>query len=220
MVKSLGKICCLLFVLFGLFQASFVHAKYTVGDAQGFVDKVNQVVGAEKTDVESFAAKIVKGGLSVVGLVFFILIFYGGYLWLTAQGKDEQIKKAQDTIIASIIGLAIIVGSYAITNFVMKRLVGKSTSADVSPEKATEGGAAPVVKGCCLDKTKIPGSIWDIGSKEHVYWSLTDEKTCDTQGKTCGDDDQLCGSEHYKFFKDIKDEKGCEEAKNKWEETL
>jgi len=86
--------------------------------------------------------------------------------------------------------------------------------------QAAAGGAQEVIKGCCLDKTKFPGNIWSIGSKEHVYWSMTDQKTCEVQGNTCGDSDQLCGKDLFKFHIEIKTESGCEDAKNKWEETF
>jgi len=102
----------------------------------------------------------------------------------------------------------------------MKRLVGKSTSQNVPSGQAAAGGAQEVIKGCCLDKTKFPGNIWSIGSKEHVYWSMTDQKTCEVQGNTCGDSDQLCGKDLFKFHIEIKTESGCEDAKNKWEETF
>lgn len=56
--------------------------------------------------------------LSFVGVLFLVLMVYGGVLWMTARGNEQQIEKAKDLIIASIIGLIIVMGAYAVTNFI------------------------------------------------------------------------------------------------------
>lgn len=53
--------------------------------------------------------------LSFVGIIFLLLTIYGGYLWMTAAGNEEQISKAKKIITAAIIGLIIIAGAYTIT---------------------------------------------------------------------------------------------------------
>ena len=56
--------------------------------------------------------------LSFVGVVFLLLTIYGGYLWMTASGNEEQVQKAKKIIRNSIIGLLIVFAAYAITAFV------------------------------------------------------------------------------------------------------
>ncbi len=56
--------------------------------------------------------------LSFVGVLFLVLMVYGGILWMTARGNEQQVEKAKDLIIASIIGLIIVMGAYAITSFI------------------------------------------------------------------------------------------------------
>ncbi len=51
------------------------------------------------------------------GGIFLITMIYAGYLWMTAQGNQEQVEKAKKIIINSSIGLAIILSAYAITYF-------------------------------------------------------------------------------------------------------
>ncbi len=55
--------------------------------------------------------------LSLLGVVFLILIIYGGILWMTAAGNEDQIAKSKKVIRNSIIGLIIVVGAYAVTVF-------------------------------------------------------------------------------------------------------
>ncbi|MBU0636943.1 hypothetical protein KKH16_01905 [Patescibacteria group bacterium] len=60
--------------------------------------------------------------MSFLGVVFLILIIYAGFTWMTAGGDEEKINKAKDTIQRAIIGLIIILCSYAITIFIFGKL--------------------------------------------------------------------------------------------------
>ncbi len=209
-----GVFCIFCFVFFG----TPVFAKYTAGDAQNFLNDANQGAGVEQTDVYTISARIVKVGLTVVGLVFFILIFYAGFKWLTARGEEESIKKAQSTIIASIIGLMIVVGSYAATNFVVNRLIGGEPAEQPKIDKDSDKKPTGPL-GCCLDEFEAAGGFWDWGNAHHWLWSKTDKAICEEQGLTCGEGDQLCGSENWAFLEGVTDPKECEEAKNLKETT-
>jgi len=57
--------------------------------------------------------------LSFVGVVLLIIVIYGGFLWMTAGGDEEKVGKARKLIINGAIGLAIILSSYAILNFLI-----------------------------------------------------------------------------------------------------
>jgi len=66
--------------------------------------------------------------LSILGVVFLVLVVYGGYLWMIARGNDELVTKAKDTIRNGVIGLIIVLGSYAISQFVVSGLVRATTT--------------------------------------------------------------------------------------------
>ena len=68
------------------------------------------------------AGLIVGYFLAFIGVVFFVLMVYGGILWMTARGSEEMIKKAQELIKSAIIGMIIVFLSYAVTQFVLSRL--------------------------------------------------------------------------------------------------
>ena len=60
--------------------------------------------------------------LSLVGVVFLILMIYGGITWMTASGNDKQVEKAKGIISRAAIGLAVVILAYAITFFVLNRI--------------------------------------------------------------------------------------------------
>jgi len=76
---------------------------------------------SNSTGATSFATILgtaVKAVLSLLGIIFIILMIYGGFMWMTASGDDEQVKKALSVIKNAIIGLIIVVGAYAIWAFI------------------------------------------------------------------------------------------------------
>lgn len=98
--------------------------------------------GRANLDFEAGPAEIVGGiiytFLSILGIVLLGLIMYAGVLWMTAGGDEQQVKKAKDWIINAIIGVAIILSAYAITSYVIDRMVAAQTPAPEAPaEPAT-----------------------------------------------------------------------------------
>jgi len=77
-----------------------------------------------KTEITSdiLIGTIIKAFLSVLGIIFLVLMLYGGYLWMTDRGNNDSVKKAQNVIQAAVIGLAIVLISYSITYFVIDKL--------------------------------------------------------------------------------------------------
>ena len=67
----------------------------------------------------------IKAFLGLLGIIFLVLIIYAGFLWMTAQGDEEKVTKAKDTITRAVIGLVIIILAYSITYFVFSNLPGE-----------------------------------------------------------------------------------------------
>lgn len=75
------------------------------------------------TDPAVIIGSIVGVALSLVGVVFLVLMVYGGYIWMTAGGDAEKIKKAQTLIRNALIGLVIVTAGYIITSFVLEKVL-------------------------------------------------------------------------------------------------
>jgi len=74
------------------------------------------------TSLPGALGTVVGAGLAFIGVLFFILIIYGGLLWMTARGNESQVEKAKDLIQAAIIGLIIVLAAYAITAYISELL--------------------------------------------------------------------------------------------------
>jgi len=78
---------------------------------------------ATTRDLPQTIGSIIKIILGFLGIVLLIVIIYGGWLWMTAGGDEEQVKKAKSWIVNGIIGLVIILLAYAITDYVIGELL-------------------------------------------------------------------------------------------------
>ena len=82
-----------------------------------------------KSKVPELIGSFVSGGLALIGIVFFLLLLYGGIMWMTALGKTEQVDKAKEILEKAIVGLVIVSASYAIASFVFGSLSGQGQGA-------------------------------------------------------------------------------------------
>ena len=123
--------------LFSLLLLPVVSVQAIDLDRAGLADKAAVEAGFDKnTDDTTFAetlGQIVKAALSFAGIVFLSLTVYAGYLWMTAHGEDQQIEKSQKMIRSAVIGLAITVGAYSITAFVLPRVLDSTTGGGTTP---------------------------------------------------------------------------------------
>jgi len=70
---------------------------------------------------------IINWILSLVGILFFGLIIYGGLTWMMAGGNDEKISQASSILRQSILGLVVVVLAFLLTNFVVFKIIGTFT---------------------------------------------------------------------------------------------
>jgi len=116
----------LLLTAFALFSIHIASAQLLVGQTQTnlktITDTTAQNAHFGNTTVGQVVAIVVKTALGFLSIVFIILIVTAGFRWMTAQGNEEDITQAKDTIRTAIIGLIVVLGAYAITYFVFTYL--------------------------------------------------------------------------------------------------
>jgi hypothetical protein len=109
LIKRISILLCLLgFLVLPYFVfASSMGSLNAVGNAAGYAQ-------ANSTSVAKIVGTIVNVVLSLLGMIFIVLIIYAGILWMTAQGDEAKVEKAQKIMRDAIIGLVITISAYAI----------------------------------------------------------------------------------------------------------
>ncbi len=77
---------------------------------------------SEPKSIGAIVGSIIGSILSFLGVIFLVLIIYGGYMYMTAMGSEEKVSRAKKIIVDASIGLVIILSSYAISYTVIEAL--------------------------------------------------------------------------------------------------
>lgn len=77
----------------------------------------------EYCNVESVYKKIINIALYAIGIVSVIVIIYGGYVYMTSGGNEEQRKRGRLILTWAIIGLIIVLAASALVNAVVTFVV-------------------------------------------------------------------------------------------------
>jgi hypothetical protein len=113
------------FLLAGLLAAipfmGFALPVHAVDIGSGLDDIGDQ---AELSDAElpEVIGTLIKVFLSILGIIFLILTLYAGFLWMTAAGNPDKVGKAKTLLAQAVIGLILILASYAISQFVVEAI--------------------------------------------------------------------------------------------------
>jgi len=76
---------------------------------------------------------IINAALAITGVIVLVFMIYAGYTWMTAGGDSDKVTKAKETISRSVIGLAIVLFSYAIVAYVVPMILCASGHASACP---------------------------------------------------------------------------------------
>ncbi|MEK7108420.1 MAG: pilin [Patescibacteria group bacterium] len=75
--------------------------------------------------VVGFVIQVVLG---ISGSIALLMIVWGGFTWLMSQGEPDKIKKGQQTIVWSVIGIAVLFGANILATYIINTLGGVTTS--------------------------------------------------------------------------------------------
>lgn len=100
------------------------------GPAMEGLETVAEASGLKNGKINSWqdiVVVVLNSIMMFLGFITVILIMYGGFMWTTAAGDESKVEKAKKILKNAIIGLAVILMSMAISNFVFS-LMGVQTA--------------------------------------------------------------------------------------------
>lgn len=145
-----------------------INTDLNFSQSAAFLNQANEGrTGLSNTDIRSQAATIITLAFQMVGVAFFILMVYGGFMWMTDRGNEEQVKKARDTVIAATIGLFVVLGAYALTTFVVDRFISPVTTSDdslyenfcIGTVDCSDGKVCDTEENICVDPIELLDDI-------------------------------------------------------------
>jgi len=117
----------IILILISFLAVNFCFAALLNDETKQKVENQSKVAGfygydTSGSDIFGLIQIVINAFLSLIGVILLAYILYAGYNWMTAQGEEEKVTKAKDTLKRAIVGVIIIVAAYAISIFVMSRL--------------------------------------------------------------------------------------------------
>ena len=100
------------------FEGSFVPP-----DEEGYAEGITQTDSARE-----FIVNVTNFVLSFLGLAAVIVIIYGGFMYVTAAGEQERVDKGKKSVMYAVIGIIIVLISFALVNTIIKGAGGGSDS--------------------------------------------------------------------------------------------
>ncbi len=80
-------------------------------------------------DVRATAGRIINVALGFLGIIAVVIVLVGGFKYMVSGGSEEKTQEARNLIFAGVIGLAIILSAWAITQFVIRQLIDATQNA-------------------------------------------------------------------------------------------
>ncbi len=142
------KIIILIFLTiltFGAITQVQAQNKGGLGTA-GSVSGLASTTIAKTGSIPSAIGLVINQALLYLGIIFFLLVVYAGFLWMGASGNDSKVEKAKSILISAVTGLVIVVSAYAITSFVFGNVL------ILQGDKCSEKGGQCMFENDC-DKT-------------------------------------------------------------------
>ncbi len=83
-------------------------------------NKIKNPLGSSDMTIETFLLKVLEGALKIGTPIIALAIIYCGFLFVKAQGNPEEITKAKEALMYTLIGAAILLGAVAISKLIVE----------------------------------------------------------------------------------------------------
>ena len=111
-------------LLVGLF---FIVASPVYGqvNAATNLEGIGGIIGYDtETGLIGLIASLIRIAIGFLGIIALIIMIVAGFKWMTAGGSEEKVKNAKKLLKNGLIGLLIVIFSYAIITFILGQLSG------------------------------------------------------------------------------------------------
>ncbi|NMC51113.1 hypothetical protein GYA54_00055 [Candidatus Kuenenbacteria bacterium] len=150
----LAAVVFLFFVVVIFSDLKAALAEEGFGSMSGYLNDIATNVDLKKASVPTMIGKIIYGILGLLGVFSLLLVIYAGLKWMLADGNEETVSQSKKIILYAIIGVLIIMGSYAVTYYVIDKVIQSTQSREyyATPRNAEVPGVGnPVPVGCTGD---------------------------------------------------------------------
>jgi len=120
-------ICVMLGNLLAVPLASAQELKDDMQKEMNVIGEVYDQAPSGGTSLLTMIGKVIRIVLTLLGVIVLVLVIVAGFQWMTAGGDTEKVKMAKTMLTNAVIGLALVLAAYAISDFVVSKLLDATT---------------------------------------------------------------------------------------------
>lgn len=118
----------IIFLALTIVFSFFVFSNLALAQAPDLGNQYAGQIGLGSQDIRTTIASVIRTALGLLGIIVVVLMIYAGFLWMTAGGDEDKVAQSKKILFNSVIGLMIILSAYAITSFIISKLVDATTA--------------------------------------------------------------------------------------------
>lgn len=115
LVTGLMALGLLLINSFGIGAALAQTTAISPADRPAIID----FISGGQTGIRGLVLTIVNFALTFLGLLAVIMVIYGGFLYVSSGGNEESVNKAKKILLYAVIGIVVIIVSFALVNTIL-----------------------------------------------------------------------------------------------------
>ncbi len=112
-------------------------------------DKFNRI--GENTSLRQYILNVLNFTLTFLGLIAVAMVIYAGYLYVVSVGDDSNMEKSKKIIIFAVIGILVVLASYALVNTIIK-------NAGIGGDDRDGASGTPLISGGTPSTPTVPGT--------------------------------------------------------------
>lgn len=159
-------------------HAYFASVITLLGLSLPFLVSAQQQVIFAGTTFCDYMRNVFNFATAIVGTLTVVMVIVGGVLYATAGGNSERVSRAKDVIVASIVGMILVLGSYLLFNTLSPNLL--QCNQNLVAGTGVSGGGNSLGAG---GVTPVDNSLKDICEGKQTF---TDKAQCDAGSSGAG----------------------------------
>lgn len=148
-------------------------------------------------NIPALMGNVSRGLFGIIGTIALLIFLYGGFLWMTAFGEEEKVKKGWDTLVWGGFGLGAVFGSYVFVSFILGAILSPDSTSPSSVPRDFDYAKSirdsiGIIKPTCDDKGGScihKSGLVVIFSGESGVCKQTYEASCPEDKICCGEVD-------------------------------
>lgn len=103
----------------------FINSSQAAGLGTNFVQRIQRAAGVgDYPDLTDLVFALLSSILVFTAVIGLIILVFGGFRYLTSLGDEEKARQAKQIVLYAVIGMAVIMISGLIINYVILALQG------------------------------------------------------------------------------------------------